>query len=142
MSTYHSVPGLVPRLRCFRPSIRSVLPSLFFSPTQSASSISFNMDAFQSHAFSTSCWLCLQAVPLFVSPRLMVNLLAPEPRAATGILSSILHYIGNILIRWYRARNVLLPHTGPNPLHPLSPAYPSHRLGAIEQRLRRTRIRA
>ena len=42
------------------------------------------MDAYSAYAYSTAAWLSLQALPLFVSPKLIVTMLSPETRAPTG----------------------------------------------------------
>ena len=42
------------------------------------------MDAYSAYAYSTAVWLSLQALPLSVSPKLIVTMLSPETRAPTG----------------------------------------------------------
>jgi len=38
----------------------------------------------EAYAYSTAAWLSLQAIPLFLSPKLMVTMLSPEARVPTG----------------------------------------------------------
>lgn len=38
----------------------------------------------EAYAYSTAAWLSLQAMPLFVSPKLMVMMLSPDGRVPTG----------------------------------------------------------
>ena len=42
------------------------------------------MDAYSAYAYSTGAWLSLQALPLSLSPKLMVAMLSAETRAPTG----------------------------------------------------------
>lgn len=42
------------------------------------------MDVFYVYTFGTAGWLGLQALPLIVSPKLIVTMLATETRDATG----------------------------------------------------------
>ncbi|KAL2043588.1 hypothetical protein N7G274_003895 [Stereocaulon virgatum] len=43
------------------------------------------MDAYSAYAYSTAAWLSLQALPLFVSPKLMVTMLSPDARTPTDL---------------------------------------------------------
>lgn len=43
------------------------------------------MDVFYTYTYGTAAWLGIQAVPLMVSPKLIVNLLAAEARTPTGL---------------------------------------------------------
>lgn len=44
------------------------------------------MDVFYTYTYSTAGWLSLQALPLLLSPKLMVTLLSAESRNPTGKL--------------------------------------------------------
>jgi len=43
------------------------------------------MDAFYSYTYGTAGWLSLQAVPLIISPRIIVTLLSPEVRDSSAL---------------------------------------------------------
>lgn len=42
------------------------------------------MDSVGAYATSTAAWLSLQAIPLFISPKLIVTMLSPDARRPTG----------------------------------------------------------
>jgi hypothetical protein len=42
------------------------------------------MDVFYAYTYSSFGWLALQAVPLIVSPKIIITMLSPEVREATG----------------------------------------------------------
>ena len=44
------------------------------------------MDVFYAYTYSTAGWLSLQALPLFLSPGIIVTLLSTETRKPTGKL--------------------------------------------------------
>lgn len=44
------------------------------------------MDVFYSYTYGTAAWLSLQALPLIVSPTILITLLSPEVREPTGTL--------------------------------------------------------
>jgi len=46
------------------------------------------MDAYSAYAYSTGAWLSLQALPLLVSPKLIVTMLSPDTRRPTGTPST------------------------------------------------------
>ncbi|RKF59656.1 hypothetical protein GcC1_173004 [Golovinomyces cichoracearum] len=60
------------------------------------------MDAFNSYIYGSSLWVTIQALPLFVSPTIVVSLLSREIRGASGevslYLSGILNHDANKLI--------------------------------------------
>ncbi|KAK3176191.1 hypothetical protein OEA41_007514 [Lepraria neglecta] len=43
------------------------------------------MDTYSAYAYSTAAWLSLQALPLFVSPKLIITLLSPDARTPTDL---------------------------------------------------------
>ena len=55
-------------------------PSSLLRPSVSS------MDVFYAYTYSTAGWLSLQALPLLLSPSLIVTLLSAETRKATGRL--------------------------------------------------------
>ena len=44
------------------------------------------MDVFYAYTYSTAAWLSLQALPLLLSPKLIVTMLSVETRGPTGKL--------------------------------------------------------
>lgn len=42
------------------------------------------MDSVGAYATGTAAWLSLQAIPLLVSPKLIVTMLSPDARRPTG----------------------------------------------------------
>ena len=91
---FFSHPNAKPHLKHLHHQLRNLskgglLDILIASPRGSKCSkltpiFLYGMDAYQTHALATGLWLSLQALPLFVSPRLMVNMLAPDSRMPTG----------------------------------------------------------
>jgi len=49
------------------------------------------MDVFYLYSYGSFGWLALQAAPLIISPTMIITLLSPEVREATGNLSSKLN---------------------------------------------------
>ncbi|KAG9228336.1 hypothetical protein BJ875DRAFT_477749 [Amylocarpus encephaloides] len=45
----------------------------------------YKMDVFYSYTYGTAGWLTLQALPLIVSPTIIITLLSPEVRDPTGL---------------------------------------------------------
>ncbi len=43
------------------------------------------MDATHAYTFTTASWLSLQALPLFLSPKLMITMLSPDTRQPTDL---------------------------------------------------------
>lgn len=43
------------------------------------------MDSVGAYATSTAAWLSLQAIPLLISPKLIVTMLSPDARRPTGL---------------------------------------------------------
>ncbi|KAL2051948.1 hypothetical protein ABVK25_007863 [Lepraria finkii] len=56
------------------------------------------MDAYSAYAYSTAAWLSLQALPLFVSPKLIVTLLSPDSRTPTDLETYLSRTLSLILL--------------------------------------------
>ncbi|KAI5370557.1 hypothetical protein Slin14017_G014360 [Septoria linicola] len=56
------------------------------------------MDTYKTYNAASSAYLALQAVPLLVTPKLIINMLASEPRLITDVESYMLRALGFALL--------------------------------------------
>lgn len=75
------------------------------------------MDSVGAYATSTAAWLSLQALPLLISPKLIVTMLSPDARRPTGPLSTTQSTNTHkpTTNPYFRPRNLPLPLPLPHP---------------------------
>ena len=98
-------PNAKPHHPFYQVTLRCLLPH----PTHKHLAI---MDSVGTYATSTAAWLSLQAIPLLISPKLIVTMLSADARRPTGS-SPAPSTIPSLLKSPRRSRNIPLPH----PLH-------------------------
>lgn len=82
-------------------------PSSLLRPTRKVSS----MDVFYAYTYSTAGWLSLQALPLLLSPGLIVTLLSPETRKPTGRLHTKRSELPALSVYGVRVFTMLIKHS-------------------------------